>query len=704
MHQRIILIFQFIHMQDFSINNDYKMNRLSIVMLGAMIAASTGQGSAQKVPTTGGPQKADMDLSVKPGEDFYRFAAGGWLKSHPLDAEHPMNGAFMDLEELNKKRIRSLIEGYAAEKQPEGSDGSKIGRLYRLYMDSTRRNAEGYAPIKPILERIRAINDRKNLLSLIYELDAKGYGMKMFGFSLGLNPSNSSEYLISISQGGIGLDPEYYNSPNEQQKAVMKAYISRTEDFFRMTGDDAATAVSKTNAVFAIRKRIAAVSYDQVKQRDPKQNTHILSWPDLQKRIPGIAWGEMSRVIGFPTDIDSVNLRQPEPVEEVARIYADTPLPDLKAYMEAAVISTAARRMSDDFFMRDFEFTKVVYGVKEPQPRWKRGVSFVSGLLGETVGKLYVQQYFPESSRRRVRTLIENLRSTFRDRIKACTWMTENTKKQAIDKLNAMYVNVGYPEKWENLEQYVTVDESKSLVENMENITVALTRGEIRKYWKQPVDKTQMGMVPQEVNACYIQQFNSINFPAAVLQPPFFDPNADDAANYGAIGTVIGHEMSHGFDDKGCLYDKNGNLRNWWTAEDKANYDKRARVLASWFSSQEAAPGLKVNGDKTLGENIGDNGGINIAFQAFETLEKAHREDSRDGFTPEQRFFLAYGRMWASNIAPQFVAYIVNSDVHSPNSLRVNAALPMIDGWYKAFNIRKGSRLFVPEKDRARIW
>ena len=449
-----------------------------------------------------------MDPSVKPGDDFWQYAVGGWLKANPLDAQHPENGAFTDLYELNNERINELILAYAEKKDlPQGSDGQKIGALYRLYMDSVSRNRMGYELIMPYLRQVREVQTRDEALRLMYELDAKGFNAAPFGLS-----------------------------------------------------------------------------------------------------------------------------------------------------------------------------------------------------LGETIGKLYVKEFFPESSKQRVYRMVKDLQQAFEDRLKENTWMSDSTKAKAVEKLHAMYINIGYPDEWEDLEKFYDIREDQNLVENFIRIHQESRAANYRKYWRKPMNKKLMPMSPQTVNACYVPNFNSINFPAAILQPPFFDPEADYVCNYGAVGTVIGHEMSHGFDDKGCQYDKEGNLVNWWTAEDKAKYDERTKVLAEWFGKQEALPGLFVNGEKTLGENIGDNGGIQVAYRAFENRMKQEPLGTIDGFTPAQRFYLAYARVWASNITPEFLAIVVNSDVHSPHISRVNAALPMIDSWYDAFNIQPTDKMFIPKEKRALVW
>ena len=674
--------------------------KTKMLLLTASLVATGAMAQGLK----SGIDRNNMDFNVRPGENFYEYAAGNWMKTHPLDKEHPMNGAFVDLEELNKKRIREMVEDYAGKLQTKGTVAQKIASLYNLYMDSTRRNREGYTPIKSVLAKVRAVKNRKELLKLMYDLDVKGYGTFPVGFGMTVDAKNSSRYIIGIGQSGIGLDPEYYTHPNEQQKAVVAAYKSLNNDLLKMVGNAPAVAKKKMEAAFALEDRIAKVSYDQVKSRDPQANYHPMTWEQLLKDYPGIDWNYLLKATGFPDNGGKVDVGQPEPVHEVEKILATAPLESLKAYMELAVVSSAAGMLSDNFTDRKFEYTKVAYGVQQQQPRWKRALSFVQGIMGEAVGKLYVQKYFPESSKQRMIALVRNLQTAFAQRIEENTWMTTDTKQKALEKLQAFDVKIGYPDKWQNMDSVFVIDDTKSLFDNVKGVQEAAMKYRIAKRWGKPVDKKEWHMTPQTVNAYYDPTTNSINFPAAILQSPFFDPEVDDAANYGAIGAVIGHEMSHGFDDQGCQFDKEGNMKNWWNETDKKNYDARTKVLVDWFSQQEVIPGLKVNGEKTLGENIGDNGGLNIAYRALENSMKQNPLADKDGFTPEQRFFLAWGRVWASNVAPQFVAYIVNSDVHSPNVSRVNAALPMIDSWYRAFNVKEGDKLFIPQEKRAHIW
>ncbi|MEJ8768671.1 M13 family metallopeptidase [Prevotella sp. HCN-7019] len=650
-----------------------------------------------------GIDKANMNLDVKPGADFYEYAAGGWLKTHPLDAEHPTNGAFVDLEEQNQKRIKGLIEEYSSTSQPKGSLGQKIGDLYNLMMDSVRLNREGAAPLKPVLAKVEAIKNKKEYQLVMAQLDYHGVGAMMFGISVGADQRNASQNIVGISQGGIGLgERDYYLNDDEQTVKVRNAYKEYIKTLFQLVGDDEQTAQKKSDVLLAIETRIAKASYDNVKLRDVNANYHKMSYAQLISDYPEIDWGNIFLAQGFPPFAE-VDLGQPEPIKEVEKILEETSLDDLKIYAEAKVISSATNSLSDDFRAASFKFNQTLSGVKQDRPRWKRAVGVVSGVLGEAIGKLYVEKYFPESSKQRMLDLVHNLQAALAERIDEASWMEQVTKEQAKDKLSNFIIKIGYPDKWRDYSG-LEIDPSLSLYDNLTRVTAFLTKDYIDRKVNKPVDKSEWHMTPQTVNAYYNPTTNEICFPAAILQPPFFDPEADDAVNYGAIGGVIGHEMSHGFDDQGCQFDKEGNQNNWWTAADKANYDKRTKVLEDYFGNYEVLPGKKINGKLTLGENIGDNGGLNIAFRAFSNLMKTKKLPVIDGFTPEQRFFLAWGRVWAANTSDEMTDYLLKVDPHSPNKARVNAALPHIDAWYDAFNVKKSDKMYVPKSKRAHIW
>lgn len=671
------------------------------MILAALLLGSTAAFAQQQLGS--GIDKANMDLSVKPGDDFYRYAAGGWLKSHPLDAEHVSNGAFVDLEEENQKRIQGIILEYAGKPQEKGSLGQKIGSLYNLMMDSVRLNREGWTPIKPNLDRIKAIKSRAEYQVVTAQLDGEGEGTMMFGVGVGADQKDAANNIVAVGQGGLGLGSrDYYLNEDEQTAKVLNAYKAYLKKLFEMVGYDEAVAEQKMQAVLAIETRIAKASYSQVELRDIDKNYHKMTYAQLVSEFPGIDWGNCFLQQGFPA-FNYVDVGQPEPIHEVEKILAEASLDDLKSYAEIRVISGASSQLSDDFRQVAFQFSSVLSGVQQDRPRWKRGVSLVSGVLGEAIGKLYVEKYFPESSKKRMLELVHNLQTALSQRIDEATWMSAATKAQAKDKLENFIIKIGYPDKWKDYSG-LQVDDSLSLYQNLANISKFMSFDVLKRKVNQPVDKSEWGMTPQTINAYYNPTTNEICFPAAILQPPFFDPTADDAMNYGAIGGVIGHEMSHGFDDQGCQFDKYGNQNNWWTAADKKNFDARTKVLENHFANIDAVPGVKINGQLTLGENIGDNGGLNIALRAMKNAKAEGKLGNVDGFTPEQRFFLAWARVWASNMRPEFIQYIVTVDPHSPNEARVNGALPMVDEWYAAFGVKKGNKLFVPKKQRAHIW
>lgn len=660
-----------------------------------------GSATAQTLST--GIDPANLDTSVRPGDDFFQYAAGGWMKTHPLDSEHPENGAFVDLSEQNTLRIQELILQYAGTPQEKGSLGQKIGSLYNLRMDSVRLNREGWTPIKPVLERIAAIKDRKEYQLVTAQIDRRGEETMMYGIGVGADMRNASMNIVSVGQGGLGLGTrDYYLNDDEQTVRVREAYKTFMKNLFQMVGNDSVTAQKKMEAVMAIETRIAKASYSRVELRDISKNYHKMSYNQLVTDFPGIDWGNVFLATGFPA-FDWVDVGQPEPIHEVEKILAEASLDDLKTYAEIKVISGATGVLSDDFRAEAFRLSSVLSGVQQDRPRWKRAVSSVSGVLGEAIGKLYVEKYFPESSKKRMLELVHNLQKALAQRIDEATWMSAETKAKAKDKLSNFIVKIGYPDKWKDYSGLQVCD-SLSLYENMGNISEFFLLDQLKRKVNKPVDKTEWLMTPQTINAYYMPTTNEICFPAAILQPPFFDPNADDAMNYGAIGGVIGHEMSHGFDDQGSQFDKTGNQNNWWTEADKKNFEQRTKVLEDAFGKFEAVPGKFVNGKLTLGENIGDNGGLNIAFRAFQNAMKENPLQKADGFTPEQRFFLSWGRVWACNARPEYTEYIITVDPHSPNKARVNAALPHINAWYDAFGIKKGDKLFIPKKQRAQIW
>lgn len=652
---------------------------------------------------TTGIDKANMNLSVKPGNDFFEYASGGWMKAHPLSPEYAQYGQFNVLDEMNRNRLKALIEEMAAQNAAPGSIEQKVGALYRLAMDSVRRNREGYTPIRPILERIAKIDDKQSFFYLTNELGRQGVPAFM-SFSCDADLKNAKMNLVQISQGGIMLDErDYYLENDEATLKIRNAYKDYVAKLFAMTGDDATTAKKKMEAVLAIETRIAKASYSATQLRDVEKNYHKMTYLELVKNYPGIDWSTLFLLQGIPA-VKEVSVNQPEPIHEVEKILAETSLDDLKAYLAFNVICQASNALSDDFRLASFDFFgRTMQGTEQDRPRWKRAVGVVESVLGMAVGKIYTEKYFPESSKKRMLELVKNLQIALGERIDQQTWMSPETKAQAHEKLSHFYIKIGYPDTWRSYDG-LTIDENLSFYENLARATAFESDYYIQKRVNKPVDINEWLMNPQTINAYYNPTTNEICFPAGILQPPFFNAEADDACNYGAIGVVIGHEMTHGFDDQGAQFDKEGNLRNWWTPQDKHNFKARTDKMVEFFDKIEVLPGLHANGALTCGENIADHGGLKIAYQALQNAMQQRPLATADGFTPEQRFFLSYAHIWANNIREEALRNLVKTDPHSPGRWRVNGALPQIPAWYKAFNIKKGDKLYIAPKNRVDIW
>lgn len=685
---------------------------VSVLCLAAMVA---GCNSNKEKELGSGISIANMDNAVTPGENFYEYAAGGWIKANPLKPEHSWYGQFYVLADNNEKQLREMVEEFAKNPQEKGSLAQKIGSIFRLAMDSTKLNADGYQPIMKDLEIVRNIKDREDFQRVTAQLGKKGVGISMFELYVRADKSDAANNLVQTYQGGLGLgNKDYYLKNDEQTLKIRDAYTKYIADMFRLVGYSDADIAKKRENIMAIENEIAKASYSRTELRDVPNNFHKMSYAQLKKDYPGIMWDELLTGLGYPA-IENISVGQPSQLKAVEKILKTAPLQSLKDYAEFNVISGAASLLSDEFRAADFSLSQVLSGALEDKPRWKRAVAAVNEVLGMPLGKLYVEKYFPESSKKRMMELVNNLKVALKERIAGLEWMSDSTKQSAYAKLDNFIVKIGYPDKWRDFSK-LQIDDNLSYYENMCNASEFYLADEIERKVGKPVDKSEWLMTPQTINAYYLPTTNEICFPAGILQPPFFNPEADDAANYGAIGVVIGHEMSHGFDDQGSLFDKDGNMRNWWSAEDKAKFDERTQVLVDYFNQLEALPGVNVNGRLTLGENIGDNGGINIAYQAFQNATKkaleaaateAEKEKilgAKDGFTPAQRFFLAYAFVWASTAREEFIRNQVITDPHSPEKLRVNGALPHIDAWYEAFGIKEGDALYLAPEKRARIW
>ena len=666
------------------------------------LALACGTAWAQPAQVSG-IDKANMDLTANPGTDFYQYATGGWREAHPLTAEYARYSQFELLAENNRRQLRELIEGLAATQHPQGSLEQKIGSLYRLAMDSLRRNSEDFNPIRPLLAEIEAIDSRSGVQYEMARLSANGVST-FFDLGCDADLKDAEWNLVQINQGGISMgERDYYLGDDEPTRKIREAYRNYVKQLFSMTGKSEAEAQAAMEGVLRIETRIAEASYSATQLRDVENNYHKMSYAALLKDFGGIDWSTLCLLNGIPAVAD-VSVNQPEPIHEVERILADCPLEDLKAYLYYKVVDDAADALSDRFRAAQFDFySRTMSGTEQDRPRWKRAVSAVESALGMAVGRMYVEKYFPESSKQRMMELVKNLQIALGQRIDQQSWMSEETKRQAHEKLNTFYVKIGYPDQWMDYSA-LDIDEKLSYYENMVRASKFMSNYYIEKRVNKRTDRTEWLMKPQTINAYYNPTTNEICFPAGILQPPFFNAEADDACNYGAIGVVIGHEMTHGFDDQGSQFDKDGNLKNWWTETDKKNFNERTQVMRRFFDNIEVLPGLMANGQLTLGENIADHGGLNIAYQALQNAMKEHPLGKVDGFTPEQRFFLSYGLIWANNTREEQIRQQVKTDPHSPARWRVNGALPHIDAWYTAWNITKKSPLYIPKAKRVDVW
>lgn len=660
-----------------------------------LIALTLMAASCKKQQTTG-IDLGNLDTTVVAQNDFYQFACGGWMEKNPLTGEYSRFGSFDKLAENNRKQLNELIEDIASRQHPQGSIAQKIGDIYNLALDTARRNEEGIEPLRESLEEIEAIIDRAQLSEEL----GKSMDYALWAMYVDADELNSSMNILKTYQAGFGLgEKEYYFDQDENTTKIRNAYQSHIERMFSLFGYE--DGAKRAATVMRLETRLAGAAKNNVELRDPMGNYNKMSIAELKTLVPQVDWDAFLGAMDIHTD--SVSVGQIRHLQEAGKMLAEEPLEDLKTLFIWQTINGAASYLSDEIYMANFDFYgKVLSGKEEPSPLWKRAVSIVNGTLGEAVGQMYVQKYFPPEAKARMVQLVKNLQVALGERIDLQEWMSDETKQKAHEKLDAFYVKIGYPDKWRD---YTGLDIRKEDAYYTNLKRAAKFEQEYSlSFLDKPVDRDRWYMTPQTVNAYYNPSTNEICFPAGILQYPFFDMQADDAFNYGAIGVVIGHEMTHGFDDQGAQFDKDGNLNNWWTEEDKKKFEDRTKVMAEFFNKIEVAPGVFGNGYLTLGENIADHGGLNVSFQAFQNATKDAPLLTRDGFTPEQRFFLAYANVWAGNIRPEQILVQTKSDPHSLGRWRVNGALPHIDAWYDAWNITPESPMYVAPENRVSIW
>lgn len=675
-----------------------KLTLITIVFTGMAIISCNNSKQGM------GIRLENLDTTVAPGDDFFQYATGGWNAAHPLTDEYARFGSFDQLAEENRKQLKDLIDNIVASDNEFGTNAQKIADLYKLVLDTARRDNEGLAPLKPWIDKIEAVRERKEIFPLMVELDLHGLAGGYFNLGIGADMMDSKNNLVSIGQGGLSLGERvYYLDTDEATVAIREAFKKHIVRMFILCGFDETTAQRKMEDVMMIETRIAEKSYSAVQRRDPVANYHKMTFEQLKKDYKGIDWQMMFDRLGMG-DCDMVDVGQPEPIHEVEAILAQVPVEAQKSYMEWSLIDNSASILTMELDQANFDFYgKVLSGRQEQQPWWKRATSTVSGTLGEAIGQLYVEKYFPSEAKERMLTLVNNLKVALGERIDEQDWMSDVTKARAHEKLDAFYVKIGYPDKWKDYSK-LTIDPGKTLFENSIEISLFYWNDILERKYKKPVDNTEWYMTPQTVNAYYNPTTNEICFPAGILQYPFFDMSADDAFNYGAIGVVIGHEMTHGFDDQGRQFDKEGNLNDWWAAGDADKFKEHVQVLVDHFDTIKVLPDLNANGQLTLGENIADHGGLMVAYQAFKNATKDAPLETVNGFTPEQRFFMAYAGVWAGNIRDEEIRNRTKSDPHSLSRWRVNGTLPHIDAWYEAFDITEEDALYIPKEKRATIW
>ena len=663
-----------------------------------MATASCNQNNRMGIRTE------NLDPAVAPGTDFYQYATGGWQKNNPLPDEYARFGSFDQLADNNQAQLRDLIDQIVSQENATGSNAQKIADLYHLVMDTVRRDAEGIAPLKPYLDKVENIASRKEIFPTAVALEYDGLLSGFFGVGLGADAMDSKSNIVGIYQSGLTLgEKEYYLDDDEATAAIREAYKKHVTRMFTLFGFDEKAAQAKMEGVLNIETRIAKASRSNVELRDPAANYHKTAYADLLKDYRGIDWNLWFSTMGME-GVDFVDVGQPEPIHEVEAILAKADVNDLKAYMQWQLIDNAAGCLSMDIDKASFDFYgKVLQGAKEQKPLWKRATATVSGVLGEAIGQLYVEKYFPAEAKTRMEQLVHNLQIALGQRIDEQDWMSAETKALAHEKLATLIIKIGYPDKWTDYGK-LCIDPEKNYFDNRIAISRFRLADAIEKKFKKPVDNSEWFMNPQTVNAYYNPTTNEICFPAGILQYPFFDMNADDAFNYGAIGVVIGHEITHGYDDQGRQFDKDGNLKNWWAEGDDVKFNERVQVIVDHFDAIEVLPGLHANGRLCLGENIADHGGLTVSWQAFCNATKDAPLPTLEGFTPAQRFFLAYANVWAGNIRDEEIRNRTKSDVHSLSRWRVNGTLPHIDAWYEAFGITADDPLWLAPEQRARIW
>lgn len=678
-----------------------KMSKLIPIMFFASLSTC---GFAQN-DLKSGIELKNLDQSVRAADDFYEFACGGWMKNNPLPAAYPRFGSFDMLAKNNSERINGILTELQQKTYAEGTLERKLSDLYKLAMDSVRRNKEGVAPVMPTINELEACKTNADLFA--WTLKQAPYGIQEFMY-MGFNADekDAANNILNVYQSGITLgQKEYYLDNDAPTKAIREAYKNHIIRMFKLFGFKDKVAKKKMEYIMQVETALAKVSLSQTELRDVEKNYNKMTLQEFESQYPHVQLTKIMNAQGIDSKyFQTMIVGQPSFVKGADEVIASIKPEQYKAYLEWDVINSSANYLSDEIAQANFDFFgKTLSGSKEMQPRWRRSTSQVERQMGEALGKIYVEKYFPASSKERMVKLIKNLQIALAERIKEQDWMSPETKIAALEKLMTFYVKVGYPDKWTDMSA-LKIDANKSYYENIMSCYRFWTKDNIDKKVGKPVDIDEWQMYPQTVNAYYNPTTNEICFPAGILQYPFFDAQADDAFNYGAIGVVIGHEMTHGFDDQGSHYDKDGNMSDWWNAKDVENFNNRTKMLAEFFNKIKVLPDLNANGYLTLGENLADHGGLQVAWYAYKNATKRNPLPTIDGFTADQRFFLAYAGVWAGNITEQAIRSQTKSDPHSLGRWRVNGTLPHIDMWYDAFNVKPTDKMYIAPSERLKLW
>ena len=674
-------------------------------LLTMMAIASVTLTAQAQTSLRSGIDLTDLNTTVAPGADFYEYACGGWMKKHPLPAAYSRYGSFDKLGEDNNKRINGILTDLLNNTYEQGTIEQKLSDLYKLAMDSVRREREGVEPVMPLLKQMEQTKTVQKLFDLHLTM-APYSGSLFFGSYIGADEKNATQNILSISQGGITLgQKEYYLDNDEATAKIREAYKLHIVRMFQLFGFKKAVANKKMKNIMKVETALAKVSKSRTELRDPIANYNKMTLAEFNSKYPHLQLERQMNAKGIESRyIQEMIVGQPSFMEGADLVFSRLSDAEMRDYMEWRLINSSADYLNEEVAEADFDFFgRTMSGRKENHPRWRRATNQVQSVMGEALGRIYVEKYFPASSKERMKELVHNLQIALGERIAAQDWMDDSTKVNALLKLSTFYVKIGYPDKWTDLSK-LTIDPSKSYIENMRQCRLFWNQWQIEHTAGKPVDRDDWYMTPQTVNAYYNPTTNEICFPAGILQVPFFDATADDAFNYGAIGVVIGHEMTHGFDDQGRRFDKDGNMHDWWKESDAQNFITRTDKYADFFSAIKVLPDLNGNGRLTLGENLAAHGGLQVAFAAFKNATKLNPLPVIDGLTPEQRFFLAYAGVWAGNITEAEIRNRTKSDPHSLGRWRVNGALPHIDAWYEAFGIKEGDEMYIPKEKRLSLW